>query len=319
MRAQRQLRSVEPLDSPAEGYDLLIGTHGFEQRSSFIPLALADLARAKWAPGFPDRHVLSHHDNDVSLRQAGFHRPELSDDSYQLWLVGELQRLVRQSSSPRIAVDISSMSRTRIAQTSECLARADEGPLIRADFLYAPAKYSSPGALDAPIVSRGPVTEYFAGWSSRPDLVVALVLGLGYERDRAIGVMEYLEPGVAVAFVATAEDGRYLKALKKANDALWDTKPNPLEIQYDLARPFDCFARLNSLADGLAGSYRPIIVPFGPKLFALVALLVAVANYPRVGVWRFSAGSYDQAVQRVASGRVVGLKTTWAGSEEPPL
>ena len=116
-----------------------------------------------------------------------------------------------------------------------------------------------------------------------------LVLGLGYENDKAIGAVEYIEPAAIWAFEPTGHDERYSKAIRQANKTLWDVLPQEKRLLYSVYHPFDCFVSLESLTYGLVRESRPILVPFGPKLFAVCCLLVSFAH-PMVSVWRVSSG-----------------------------
>jgi hypothetical protein len=77
-------------------------------------------------------------------------------------------------------------------------------------------------------------------------------------------------------------------------------------VQYDVRRPFECFMKLHALAHGAVERSRPIVVPFGPKIFTLCGLLVSASN-SAVAVWRVSGGQSDSPVDHAASGRVSGL------------
>ena len=60
---------------------------------------------------------------------------------------------------------------------------------------------------------------------------------------------------------------------------------------------------------GIMQKRRPIIIPFGPKIFALVSMLVAYMHHPSVAVWRVSSGRGLHPEDKTSSGVVVGLKT----------
>jgi len=78
-------------------------------------------------------------------------------------------------------------------------------------------------------------------------------------------------------------------------------------MDYRVHAPVDCFITLESLIYGLSRTKNTILLPFGPKIFALCALLVA-SVHPTTAVWRVSAGFQEEAVNRQASGYVYGLQ-----------
>ena len=78
-------------------------------------------------------------------------------------------------------------------------------------------------------------------------------------------------------------------------------------VEYGVGQPYATLVELESLVSGLLQGARPMIVPLGPKPFALASILVAVALYPDVSVWCVSAESYEDPVDRVPTGDIVGL------------
>jgi len=81
-------------------------------------------------------------------------------------------------------------------------------------------------------------------------------------------------------------------------------------MNYRVQDPFDCFAKVESLVYGLSQTRNPVLLPFGPKLFSLTSLLVALL-YPGLPVWRVSAERHEQPANRKASGLVYGLEVAF--------
>lgn len=206
----------------------------------------------------------------------------------------------------RICVDISSMSRPMMAQVVFGLSRLRKIDLA-VEFVYCPAKYDPPPKSTMPIMQSGPVIPEYAGWSTRPDFASTLVVGLGYEYGRALGALEYLEPSAAWAFTALGDDRRYEKAVKKANDDLWNILAKDRIYEYKIAGPYDVACKLESLVYGLIQYSRPTLLPLGPKIFAIVCLLVAEIHYPAVTVWRVSGDQFETPTDRVADGNIVSF------------
>jgi hypothetical protein len=163
------------------------------------------------------------------------------------------------------------------------------------------------------IESAGPVIPQFAGWSDEPDRPVATVFGLGFEYDRAIGVVEYLEPSNVWSFHAEKSDNRFDKEVQKANKFFWRFVPNAQRFSYRVHLPLDCLIDLESLTFGLLDRFRPILIPFGPKIFALSCLLVAHLHYPKVGVWRVSSGANERPIDRKAKDTIIGITVELSG------
>ncbi|HEV7428897.1 MAG TPA: hypothetical protein VGQ46_21295 [Thermoanaerobaculia bacterium] len=296
--------TVEPLE-PAfdETYDVAIVSVGYEQRSSFLAPTLS--GDAKIAIVFTDRHVHSFDENLRVIERCGFRTVSGSGA-----FVEEIAESVRSRSlvTPgrplRVAFDISSMTRQWIADI--VCAMRDTGVRVSADFLYTIAHFTAPP--EPPLTQyAGPVTPQLAGWDE-PDKPLSLLLGLGYEKDRALGAAELLEPSELYVFSPVSIDIDYERALEAANVDLWGLAPTHTHrFTYQISRPFDTFVQLESLAEGLLRRRRVVLLPLGPKIFALCTVLLA-ASQSAYGVWRVSAGEHETPVDRKAAGTVVGLR-----------
>jgi hypothetical protein len=178
---------------------------------------------------------------------------------------------------------------------------------VSIDFVYTPSTFSAPQDDDSPISYCEPVTSAYTGWPVGSDLPTALICGLGYERDRALGVEEYLDAAASWMFFPIGPVPEFVPEVKNANADLLEGFPQDRLIYYDLSHPFNTFARLESLVSGLIDAYRPVVVPLGPKPFALASLLVGIAHSPHVSVWRVSAGQVEEPIDREPVGSLVGL------------
>jgi hypothetical protein len=202
------------------------------------------------------------------------------------------------------------MSRLRLAAVIAGLLRASKPSGIIADFVYAVAEWSPPAAEPEPMVTAGAVLPLFAGWSDRPELPTVAIVGLGYEPDKAVGAYEYLEATGVWVFLPYGTDPRYEHAIANANRTLLNQVPNDRRIDYRVDQPVSCFGTLEAVTYGAMTSSRPVLLPFGPKIFTLCALLVACLRRD-VPVWRISTGQLGTAMDRVASGKVVGLRAVF--------
>jgi hypothetical protein len=296
-------------------YDMFVASLGFEERCRYIPEMHPPAANTYLALAFADRRELSYAENEKFFAQAGYMREEWADEEIVLRLV-EAFRLRRSnvSDAMTLCVDISSMSRVRIASTIVAARHvAREMRSVTVDFVYSVATYSSAPVVDAAPVHTGPVLPEFAGWTSEPERPSCLVLGLGYEVDRALGAFDLLEPAdvwVAIPY-SVSED--YDEALRGANAGLFKLIADEShKLFYHIDKPFDSYIRLESFIRGMSLTARPILVPFGPKIFALASLLIGCVH-PDVAIWRISFGPHEPAVQRSPNGTVTGLRAIFSG------
>ncbi len=294
-------------------YDCAIAAVGYETRARFVGTQRDLRASSKLAIAFPGKKVLAYRENERLLGDAGFRIEEKSAEQFGVCLKSEVQHVQGHVKGRpfSICVDISSLTRLRLALIVEAIWNASRTSDICVDFLYSLAQFSAPSSDLEPVVKAGPVVPAFAGWSDAPELAAAVILGLGYETHRAIGAVEYLEPAELWIFRARSRDEDYNETTLAANRILLESVPRHRLFEYTVEAPFHCFGLIESLVYGMSGRRRPIMLPFGPKVFALCCLLVGVIH-PAAAVWRVSAEQYRKAVDRVPNGTIVGLTVEFA-------
>ncbi len=135
------------------------------------------------------------------------------------------------------------------------------------------------------------------------------LLCFGYEQNRALGAVEHIEASETWCFLPESEIPAYGPVLREANSALLESLPLKRLINYRVQQPFDTFLNLESLIYGLSRTKNPILLPMGPKIFALVSLVVGVLHRD-VAVWRVSASVQENPVDRKATGHVCCLSVT---------
>lgn len=241
-------------------------------------------------------------------KKAKYKIEHLSDEKYYRWAQQFAGNNETRDNENRFLIDISSMSRYRIAALVWALASCAREENLWVDFLYSFAKYNRPPRNTGPITNIGPILSDFAGWFEEPSSTCSAIIGLGYDLGKSVGTIEYIEPGEIWAMNPIGKDKRYEKSVLKANKLFLDVLEEYRIIDYEVFRPFETYSRLESLVSGAMGSSRPVIIPFGPKIFTLCSLLVAINKYPKISVWRVSSGKYEPVANRVPSGTVVGLR-----------
>jgi hypothetical protein len=298
---------LQAVDPSGCQYDAFIAVAGYERRARFISETIIPPAQRHIALGFPDQRVLSFEKNRKWYLRHDFEFLEPGDEEFSGVIKALLEKTCAIERCVSLSIDISSLSRLRMAHILAAIVQLQNTYEVSVDFLYAVAKYSAPVDKSEPISFSDTVLPFFAGWSPRLELPTVAVIGLGYEPDKAVGAYEYLEATKVWAFVPSGEDARYDKAVKNANAYLLKRLSSDQIIPYQVDQPFSSFQNLESLAFGAKKSGRVVLVPFGPKIFALACLLVACIHRD-VAVWRISAGKFGEPVDRRASGKVVGIR-----------
>jgi hypothetical protein len=309
------LASDEALNSE---YDLFVAALGYESRSTSIARAFRKPARKRAALGFDHNQVLAYEENrrwfssndyavEIGLRAEDFARV------FTEHLASVLTARPSGSELPcRIAVDISCFDRRRLACLVDLVRRCERTD-VDVDFLYSIADFVPPH----PVLGRnevaGPVHRRFAGRFLDPGRPLALVAGLGYELGKVVGAAEYVQASRILALIPQSPVGQYEEEVVRANKALLSDLPPSDVLRYQLADPRRTVATLDAIVRGLSQSHNVVLLPGGPKMFALCCLLAQTLQ-PHASVWRVSSGSSISARDIPASGLVVGVRLAYVGS-----
>jgi hypothetical protein len=302
---------VAPSNGKPDGkFDLLVVCLGYETRSLYIAERYTAASTTRLALAFQKRLVGNYDRNRKFYETHDFKILPFNTDEFAEAFHAELLEVASKAKlQTRVLIDISSMSRPMIATVVVELSKLSAHLGIEVTFVYCPAVFTKPSNVRQPVTVSQPVIPELAGWSVQPERSVAAIVGLGFEFDQALGAIEFLEPAVAWTFIPFGEDQQFDRAVAEANnDLLTALKPERI-VRYNVADPYRCFVELEALTYGLMDNMRPIIVPFGPKLFALLSFLIGVIHSPNVTVWRVSGDQVGMPDDRIASGNIISLNT----------
>lgn len=299
------IRNVEK--TPSTEVDVFIAACGYEGRACAAAQKFHEAAKRKLAIGFATQHELEYQSNSEWFESAGFDFIEVTDGVFRETVDQYLLQCASGRSEMSFEVDISCFNRSRLAHLVDAL-RSLPAKEIKVTFRYSIAEFTPPVEDAAPTVSVEPVIPQFAGWTTRPDRPPAAIVGLGYEPNKAIGIVDHLEINNATwAYYPLGPIPEYYQRVLEANQSLLDIIQADGRCQpYELNEPTQLFSEMNSLVDKLKTHFNAVLIPFGPKLFALIALLVA-SLHDDVGVWRVSSGSLEAPVNRKPSGHIVSV------------
>ncbi|CAJ0744384.1 hypothetical protein R16034_04404 [Ralstonia edaphis] len=293
-------------------YDLSIFALGFESRAVNLLPSVAKRTRALLALGFDHGRELAYEENKRAFSDASVRVEDgLSDREFEEVLRGHLKALDGESHR-MVFVDVSCFSRFRLASIVHELFSLSQslGAGLTIDFAYSLAKFEKPDSIRQPNTVVGPAHRAFAGWSQGGYSSTAAVLGLGYEQDQALGVVEFLQAGEVWAFTPKSPVVEYKAEVDKANDLLLSEIPPNRVLEYDVCAPTSVLATLESVVRGLGDGHSVVLVPFGPKIFVLCSLIVA-AMRNEIAVWRVSQGTAIKPSDRAASHVQVGLRVAF--------
>jgi len=145
----------------------------------------------------------------------------------------------------------------------------------------------------------GPIKDFTS--LSVPDKPTALIIGLGYEKERAFGLSEYFDAETYIFAADDSKDFKYYEAVKHANQYLIQYAKLQNIFEYSLHHLARTESLLYSVCKSLKSDYRLVLAPTGPKPFTLICLLTAI-RLKEIDVWRISAGKYSKPTKKEPDG-----------------
>lgn len=294
-------------------YDTIIVASGYESRASNVAEKLYNSpTKRKIALGFRDRLTDVRKKNDKTFRRLGYKIRVV--DGNELETISPILQCENSNGLVRsVLIDISSMTRVWYGGVIRYLRdRISNSESIQITFTYSPSNFTDPQP-PRPHQHVDPIP----GFTSMlpPDFPTALFLGLGYESERALAVVDYLEPTETFAFITDpAIDQQFTQSVLKNNSSLLRRLPETHLIRYPLKEPAYAFHLLRNMWDSIGSGYRKIIAPLGPKPFALAAFLIGAMDV-KANVWRISPGTSGYTYDRKAIGSIVALRATFESNK----
>lgn len=283
-------------------FDLLIFAVGYEARARHIAERYRQSAKTILGYVFPDGHLLSFDHNRQFLTECGGHELQ-SNVSIQ----NRLQGLDAGAdfSGSKICLDVSSLNRGAMASLLAELLDSDFFKNAEITVLYSVAVFAPPPPEELDFLDFAPLDK-FGGWTSNPERPTALILGLGYETDHAVGALEFLDPSVTFAFFPIGSDQKFEKHVEKANRSFFELISSDRIIKYPVLSPYQTFWEMRSLILSLRGVARIVLVPMGPKIFSSLCLVSQRMFGDEISIWRASGHSLAMARDAHASGEITG-------------
>jgi hypothetical protein len=311
-------KQIDTEELSASKIDLLLVASGFEARSVFLSSNLAlERIPNKVAFGFKDRRIFSRDSNDIFFKKNDFAFFDNIDgdngETIACWLKEFLEYSAQRTNEITIVIDYSSMTRTWYASLLKALFLFSNRALkIRCIWSYSPSIYTPPPRLS--VNTHVGVMPGFCNLEGL-DKPIALVVGLGYDRVRGTGLVEYIEPQRTVLFYTDpAFDDQFVRDVKNNNSALFrmvddcDMVPHPFsDLDYTIGKIID------SVGD-LSQSYRVIVAPLGVKPFALLAM-IALLQLKNADLWRVTGATRSVPLDRNAIGNLLLYRCDFSEEE----
>jgi len=207
--------------------------------------------------------------------------------------IEELLRCKHESEeSIKLTIDISLIDRKSLADIFSLLAKLAIEHTYIVKIIYSVARYAPPSGKYYSNATVKPVSNFFSGWSTRPGMPVLSIVGLGYEKDKAMGAIEYLESSKAFLFIPESIENKYYADVMKENYRILDIFDKSNQFPYKLESSIEAIFSLDSVISANKNNYKVVLLPFGPKLFYALSLLTCIPH-PEVSIWYVSGESGD--------------------------
>jgi hypothetical protein len=249
--------------------------------------------------------------NDKKLKELGY-KFETFSGSDSVSPNSTLKRLVqdiKDKDSLSLLIDVSAMSRTWYGAIIQALAQIQNDCAIRSIFAYCPACWKEERSTFPPNEILAPLP----GYSSHelPNKPTALVIGLGQEEGRALGLKEHLDPELCICFYTKPSiDDRYAESVFTINQDLLENMDQNCIYSYNIFDTFGTYRIMESVCNGLMKNYRVVMASLGPKIFGIYCLLLATTN-PAISVWRVSPASKQKPVDQKPAKNNIFFTVDW--------
>lgn len=314
-----KLSAINRLEPPVlrGGYDLVVAASGYETRARYVAEVLES---NKCQLGHRIVLTFYEHDKDCARPEndrtfARLHyRPVIcrgasAEEAEQAFLEGLGH--VKRDGPIAVLVDVSSMTRAWYGGIVRTLLQKVGLPELTVHFAYTPALFVPPSESYPPNRVVAPVSGFVG--NTLPDKPTALIIGLGYDRDRALGLRDYLDPQHTILFSANpATDPRFIQCVKDVNAELIDELSDIQHLTYPVGDPVSIFKMIESVSNGLRHDWRVVLCSLGPKTFGLCCFLVASLNRD-LSIWRVGADQHEKPTDHLPGGGPIVFATTWRG------
>ncbi len=277
----------KPTEDATKTVKILIGALGYEKRS--CQFLLSETLTEFDAILIYDYQAVGMHSYDANLKivnEMQLDDNKLSDPNL---FINEFNRRCLEYSGNKISVtiDFSSLDRSLISELLLAVYR-NRGIIIDVNVLYFPQVFSKPFNVLDTVSKFGPVLPEFSGSSRSSDQKLCMIVGSGYEFGKVIGAQDRLEPDEIFVFTPVGTDPRFEDAIRNANYGFEFIENSNNVVKYDLSSPEETLASLFELVRHKKATHRVLLLPMGPKIFAVFSLIIAIRFHPDVRVWHYS-------------------------------
>lgn len=298
-------------------FNLVIAASGFEKRSITLIETLEYSADRKVVFAFSERqNIFNRENNDKFFISKGFEFVKASGEDSSV-IQGFLSDFFSSFSEDfiEILVDYSCMTRIWYATLINFFSsNASSLKYVSIFFTYTPAGFNLPKKIKPVKIAESLIhKESLNGKTSKP---LALVIGLGIEKNKAEYLVKKLNPAqVILLYADPALEKDYVKAVLRNNRELIDSVEMRNLLNYPLEDMIVTTEILTNICLILRMKFNVIIAPVGPKIFSLISILLTT-RYPDIDVWRVSSGAGEPLFDRLPANDPLVYKVSFVNDDE---
>jgi len=242
-----------------DDFDLLIYGLGYESRSIFLCKEFHDENKKSYTLGY-DKNIdcLNYQENEKYFLDRNVNVISGEDEGVIEALVDKLKPDIKEFK--RILLDITVMSRHRLASVLDFLLTYGAKD-TKITVVYAPSFFVSPPEDKTPIKKVMEITNEFTGSLGDLSKPTALIMGLGYERNKALGLSSYLDSGSDYLFIPKSSESDFEEKVLENNDELLSQTLESNIFYYFIDQPYSTYLNVRSLILSLMDYSRPLVVP----------------------------------------------------------
>lgn len=238
----------------------------------------------------------------------------LSEGESDLEIINTLNAFFKtcQEIDINILIDYSSMTSiwfSSFLNYFNCYFENSKIKRINLYYAYSHSLYTGPLKGESLTLSVDPLD----GFSniSIPDKPTALIIGLGYEKDKATGLAQYLDAESYVFISDSTYAEEFSQTVKVENSVLLTEVKKENIFEYPILNLKITAKLLHTLVVDLVQSHRIVLAPCGPKIFSLLCLIESI-KVENTDVWRISSSKASKtAVDKEPDGKISIYRVTF--------
>jgi hypothetical protein len=293
---QIEFEKIKPIE-----FDFLICSSGFESRAAYSTKMLFEnnvSIHTKICFSFTERKSYSKVENDKYFSNNDFITIDITSNDISYY--SEIFcKLLEGNENKKISIyfDYSCMTSIIYGGLLKFLNDSMCDKEIDIYFSYTHAKFtkaikSNPLFFNHPIPLFDPI--------QTTNKRVALLVGLGYEEDKALGLYEYFQNDSEDIYLFVTKNEGFYNEVIKSNSHIIELVNKHNIIFYELENIHPLISTLDSLINYLvAQNYRVVVAPIGPKIFNLISLIVNL-YHNEITTYRLSDGNKGTPIDKVA-------------------